>query len=155
MKTAQGRKLFSQSQYLKELEKDVFSPETKIITKRASLWALGSIGRSEEGISLILNTAIIQNLISMAESLDYLSLRGTCIYVLNMFANTQLGRNELLRFNWLSTSKNDKEWICLPHDIKQFFVITVPDSAYKMQWPLQEKYWSQFRATSKRFIHSP
>lgn len=42
----------------------------------------------------------------MAESHDYLSLRGTCVYVLNMFATTSEGRAELEKFNWVSHNKN-------------------------------------------------
>lgn len=42
----------------------------------------------------------------MAETHEFLSLRGTSVYVLNMMANTYEGRNELEKYNWLSHHKN-------------------------------------------------
>jgi rapamycin-insensitive companion of mTOR len=38
----------------------------------------------------------------MAEKNDVLSLRGTCLYILNMICTTSTGRKELERFSWIS-----------------------------------------------------
>lgn len=38
----------------------------------------------------------------MAETHHHLSLRGTCLYILNMISNTSEGRKDLEKWNWIS-----------------------------------------------------
>lgn len=60
--------------------------------KRTALWAIGNIGRTERGVELLKEHKLFKTLVNLAEKSDYLSLRGTCYYVLNFLCSTKKGR---------------------------------------------------------------
>jgi rapamycin-insensitive companion of mTOR len=66
-----------------------------MLKKRAALWAVGHIGSSDHGIKLVLEQELVQPLIKLAETADTLSLRGTCIYIIGMLSNTNMGRSQI------------------------------------------------------------
>ena len=107
VKTKKGVELLKKTKYLEAFIADVRNPDCSILHKRAALWALGHIGRNKKGIALIIQKKLIPDLVKMAEQHQYLSLRGTCIYILNMFANTAEGRAELEKLYWISHNKNN------------------------------------------------
>jgi len=45
---------------------------------------------------------LIDHLVPLAEQSEILSLRGTCLYILNMISNTEQGRIELEKQEWIS-----------------------------------------------------
>jgi hypothetical protein len=59
----------------------------------------------------------------MAEGADYLSLRGTCIYVIGMFCNTKDGKREVRKHNWIASETRGMSTVCLPKDPKTLFNI--------------------------------
>lgn len=63
--------------------------------KRSALWTLGHVGQSKYGIKLIKDLKLIPDIVKMAEQYPVLSLRGTCLYCLNMICTTSVGRKEL------------------------------------------------------------
>ena len=50
-------------------------PQNKLLSVKAALWAVGHIGSYELGVSL-LDPAVYQDVVSIAESCEVLSLRG-------------------------------------------------------------------------------
>jgi hypothetical protein len=50
---------------------------------------------------------VIKDLVEMAETQPYLSLRGTCLYILNMFGRTSEGRFALEELKWVSYWNNN------------------------------------------------
>lgn len=56
------------------------------------LWALGNIGRSVNGMELLIEKDIIKDVVNMAERHSVLSLRGTCFYTINMWVQNREGR---------------------------------------------------------------
>ena len=107
VKTDEGVECLKKKSYMESFISDVRNPNCSMLKKRSSLWALGHIGRTKKGIEIIIQNKLMADLVKMAESHEYLSLRGTCIYVLNMFANSFNGRTELEKFNWISHNKNN------------------------------------------------
>ncbi len=41
----------------------------------------------------------------LSENCEYLGMRGVCLYILNMFSNSEEGRDELSRNCWISYNK--------------------------------------------------
>jgi len=72
------------------------------MNKRAALWAIGNICYSKEGIKKVKDMKLIDHLVPLAEQSEILSLRGTCLYILNMISNTEQGRIELEKQEWIS-----------------------------------------------------
>jgi rapamycin-insensitive companion of mTOR len=91
VKTKNGAEFLRNSKHLQRFRSDILSPETSLIAKRAALWALGHVGSNELGIKLIIEADLIQPIINLAENADFLSLRGTCIYIIGMLSNTKNG----------------------------------------------------------------
>ncbi len=54
VKTKKGLELLENTTYLQGFIDDIKSKDTSILTKRASLWAIGHIGQSKKGIELLL-----------------------------------------------------------------------------------------------------
>lgn len=94
-KTKQGADFLRQSKHIEYFKRDINSKETHMQVRRAALWAIGHIGSSENGIKLILEQELVQPLIKVAENSEYLSLRGTCIYIIGMLSNTTIGRQAI------------------------------------------------------------
>lgn len=68
------------------------NPESHTLDKRIALWAIGNIGRTKKGVELLKKEKLFKELVNLAENADYLSLRGTCYYVLNFLCTTSDGR---------------------------------------------------------------
>lgn len=92
VKTKNGANFLRESKHLEIFRRDILSPENNVIQKRAALWALGHIGANDYGIKLIIDYDLIQPIINLAENADFLSLRGTCIYIIGMLSNTTSGK---------------------------------------------------------------
>ncbi|KRX02551.1 Armadillo-type fold [Pseudocohnilembus persalinus] len=140
VKTKQGIQLLQKKQYLQKFITDLRSQEVPILEKRSSLWAIGHIGQNKKGIKLLIDQDVVKDIVKMAEQQQHLSLRGTCLYVINMICNTNEGRMELEKFNWYSHWNSNLYWICIPQQSNQFFQIktTQPpqiDNKNKLQIP--------------------
>jgi len=148
VKTKKGVELLKKHKYLDEFISDIRNPETPILKKRASLWCLGHIGRTKRGISLLTQRKLILELVKMAEQSEHLSMRGTCLYILNLLATTIEGSLELEKCNWKTLITGGNFKICLPKNLSQFFHIknTTKDLA-RSAWPQQEEYWVKYHET--------
>ena len=65
-----------QSNDIEFYKKEIMSPDTSLVRKRAALWTIGHIASSEFGFKLIQQADIIRDIVKIAESAEILSLRG-------------------------------------------------------------------------------
>ena len=155
VKTKKGIELLKSKNYLDEFVDELKKPETHVLKKRAILWCLGHIGRSKRGINLLIEKEIIPLVVKMAEQSDYLSLRGTCLYILNLIANTVEGSQELGKYQWITYRNGGNMKICLPKDFTQFFY--VPDlgrDLEKGKWAMKNEYWEKFDEIIRTLQHN-
>jgi len=106
---------------------------------RASLWALGQLGSSNLGMELIKQYGVIDILIRMSYSHTYISLRGSCRYILNMLCASAEGRKEIVRQGWLTNRNSNIGWICVPAVSTKFFKIDKTEDNY---WAANGQYWN-------------
>lgn len=66
---------------------------------------------------------------NLAENAEFLSLRGTCIYVIGMFCNTKDGKREVRKHNWIASETRGMSTVCLPKFPDMLF--NVADYKYK------------------------
>ena len=123
MKTKAGADFLRQSKHLEVFRKDILSPDSSLIQKRAALWALGHIGTNQHGITLIQENDLVQPIVNLAESAEFLSLRGTCIYIIGMLSNTTEGKKELLQYDWIASRTKSVTSVCLPKNPETLFNI--------------------------------
>lgn len=102
VKTPLGVKMIQDHNIIDSCFESIKNTKETILNKRAALWAIGNICYSKEGIKKVKDMKFIDHLVPLAEQSDILSLRGTCLYVLNMISNTEQGRIELERQEWIS-----------------------------------------------------
>ena len=123
VKTKAGADFLRQSKHLEVFRKDILSPDSSLIQKRAALWALGHIGTNQHGITLIQENDLVQPIVNLAESAEFLSLRGTCIYIIGMLSNTTEGKKELLQYDWIASRTKSVTSVCLPKNPETLFNI--------------------------------
>lgn len=123
VKTKQGADYLRKSRHLDQFKNDILSPDTSLSCKRAALWALGHIGANELGIKLIIEADLIQPIINLAENADYLSLRGTCIYIIGMLSNANDGKRAIQKYDWIASRTKGINSVCLPRDPRTLFTI--------------------------------
>ena len=121
VKTRAGADFLRQSNHLELFRKDILSQETTLLKKRAALWAVGHIGSNEHGIPLIQEQDLIQPIVNLAENADFLSLRGTCIYIIGMLSNTTEGKKEILQYDWIASRTKSVTSVCLPKNPQTLF----------------------------------
>jgi len=97
---------------------DFRNEDSTMLQKRIALWAIGNIGKTRKGIVLLQQENIIKNLIWFTENSEFLSLRGTCYYILNFICSRSLGRKELQSLNWKTYLINKGIYVCLPHKME-------------------------------------
>ena len=114
VKTKKGTEYLRLSRHVPDFRTTLLSPTSTLIEKRAVLWALGHIGSHDYGIKLILENDLIQPIVNLAENAEFLSLRGTCIYVIGMFCNTKDGKREVRKHNWIASETRGMSTVCLP-----------------------------------------
>ena len=114
VKTKSGADFLRQSRHIEKFRKDIVSPSVNLLQKRAALWAVGHIGSNEHGISLIQEHDLVRPIINLAENAEFLSLRGTCIYIIGMLSNTTEGKREILQYDWIASRTKSVTSVCLP-----------------------------------------
>ena len=70
---------------------------------RAALWVLGHIGSAQHGWALLqssLECDVMSSVSTLATSSPFLSLRGTCLYVVGMLSSTEASRKRLTKLKW-------------------------------------------------------
>lgn len=76
VKTEDGARYLKQTNDIEYFKKEIISPETSLIRKRAALWSIGHIASSELGFKLIQEADILKEIVNLAERAEILSLRG-------------------------------------------------------------------------------
>ena len=140
-KTQEGIEMLKAKDHLYQFIKDIRNPECPILQKRASLWAIGHIGSSQNGLHLIKNQGIVPEIVHLAETSDCLSLRGTCTYVLGLFSKTIEGKKVLSKYKWMSLPQLGSI-ICLPRNSSKFFHIE--PYQYKGDFTKFESIWENY-----------
>lgn len=138
--TEQGFRLLQSHNFIDYFVQQIRNDNAPVQQKRSALWAIGQIGQSKNGVKLIRDRDLFPDLVRMAEQYPVLSLRGTCLYTLNMICTTSTGRKELEKFQWISHMNSNLGWLCIPKNIYQFFYIRMQvREGQKSFWPLQEE----------------
>ncbi|TIB81103.1 hypothetical protein E3Q22_01432 [Wallemia mellicola] len=92
---------------------------------KSVLWAVGTIGSTPHGLPFLEDEKIIGNIVRIAEQSEFISLKGTCYFVLGLIASTEAGIAILDGYGWQSTvsTLGQPLGICLPKDLSKFVVI--------------------------------
>ncbi|KAL8290440.1 hypothetical protein RQP46_002698 [Phenoliferia psychrophenolica] len=103
---------------------------------KSVLWAVGHIGASQAGLSLLEDEYIIECIVEIAEDSPVYSLRGTAFFVLGLIASTVEGTEILDDLGWESvcTPLGVATGICVPVEISNF-VYTPPWEAPVLEAP--------------------
>ena len=80
------------------LEKQLRSGST--LEKRCALWAIGNIAYSERGVEIVIARGLVKEISDLAGLCEHLSMRGVCLYILNMMGHTSRGREQLASLGW-------------------------------------------------------
>lgn len=78
-----------------------FKSTPSIASVKSSLWAIGHIGSSDSGFSLLPSHAV-SSIVELSNSCPTLSIRGTCFYVLGLISKCYEGRKLLSSLSWES-----------------------------------------------------
>lgn len=125
VKTEDGLKILVESKYIEEYTEKLME-NYSIIQKRSWLWAIGHVGASSSGAEYLIKIRGIEKIIKIAEKSNILSLRGTAIQTLSLISRCQLGRYELAKYSWLSSSSGHNS-ICIPQSTLSIFWLTQAD----------------------------
>ncbi|XP_044188706.1 rapamycin-insensitive companion of mTOR-like [Thunnus albacares] len=77
---------------------------------KAALWALGNIGSSNWGLNLLLEEAVIPDIVALAHHCEVLSIRGACLYVLGLISKTRQGCDTLKQQGWDAVRHSHSTW---------------------------------------------
>lgn len=82
--------------------------DVEIINKvKSTLWAVGNIGATEGGLSLLEGEDFIKQIVKVAQESPVFSLRGTCYFVLGLISTTQQGAELVEDYGWLTSANHD------------------------------------------------
>lgn len=74
--------------------------EADILSLKSTLWALGHMSTSTEGVELLSNQAsrVYEKIISLAKHCEVYSIRATALHVLSLVGSTKAGANLLFKY---------------------------------------------------------
>jgi hypothetical protein len=101
-------------------------------------------------MSYLINCSdLVRYILDLANNSDHLLLKGVCLHVANMFAQTNAGREYLKELQWEVNllKKNDhsdseSEFICLPSAIKNF--LSIPKKGKVESFQQKSFYWDKY-----------
>ncbi|KAI3362444.1 hypothetical protein L3Q82_012250, partial [Scortum barcoo] len=89
---------------------------------KAALWALGNIGSSNWGLTLLLEEGVIPDIVALAHHCEVLSIRGTCLYVLGLISKTRQGCDMLKQHGWDAVRHSRSMlWPIVPEELEPQF----------------------------------
>ncbi|GME94807.1 unnamed protein product [Ambrosiozyma monospora] len=102
--------------------------EELLLDLKSSLWALGHIGSSENGITLLELSGVVDNVAFIIENTINLSLKGICFFILGLVSKTDEGLEILddLGYHVTTNASNENLPICLPKDINKMLQVPPP-----------------------------
>jgi rapamycin-insensitive companion of mTOR len=142
-KTAPGTQYLKNKKTMEYFVENIEKSESPLRI-RACLWALGQLGSSSLGMELIKQYNVIDILIRMSYNHNYISLRGSCRYILNMLCASAEGRKEIVKQGWLTNRNSNIGWICVPPVSTKFFKI---DKAEDNYWAANTQYWTDYNSS--------
>ncbi|XP_076440459.1 rapamycin-insensitive companion of mTOR-like isoform X2 [Babylonia areolata] len=83
--------------------------DADILKLKEALWAVGHVGSSAYGVSVLEEESIVPELIRLAEECGVFSIRGTAFYVLGLVASTRRGADVLVEYGWESRCHTRRE----------------------------------------------
>lgn len=120
--TDDGCLILKRSHHLESFVHAVRDSNSSWTEKRASLWALGHIGKSKTGFSLLSETGIVEDISVLSQTCTTLSMRGTCFYVIGLISCTYEGREFLSQMGWEFPS-NHSLAVAVPKETGRCFQI--------------------------------
>ncbi|KAJ2956653.1 hypothetical protein NQZ79_g7530 [Umbelopsis isabellina] len=104
---------------------DNHDPEV-ILRLKATLWAVGNIGATRNGLPFLEEEDIVKDIVNMADKCDVLSLKGTCYYVLGLIAKTEQGVEVLGELGWegVVSPNGVVEGLCVPLNLHDFLTVS-------------------------------
>ncbi|VEU19439.1 DEKNAAC100389 [Brettanomyces naardenensis] len=99
--------------------------DNTVLELKSALWAVGHIGASDFGITLLEMSGLASEIHRIAEKSVSLSLKGTCFFILGLIAQTDQGLEILDDLGWVTTksSLGENLPIVLPRKLDGFFEI--------------------------------
>lgn len=88
------------------VELDEMLQSKDILEIKAAAWAIGHIGASCYGFAKISQFEFVAKIYRLAEGHENLSVRGTCVYVLNLICKTESGCAAVEQFNFTASRKD-------------------------------------------------
>lgn len=106
-------------QHIEALEHARCSDDQECLSLKASLWALGHISTSAEGVEFLNDpvSRVYEKIIYLAKNCSVYSIRATSINVLGLVASTKAGADVLYKMDWL----------CVRHDRNTFWPVNEPE----------------------------
>jgi hypothetical protein len=112
---------------------DAPSHSPAALVQRSALWAIGHIGSSGFGFSLLMEKGgnIVAYISHQATHCATLSMRGTCFYILGLMSRSRTARAHLSDLGWLF-AQDANATIVVPRDVAAF--LRVPAVPYVGSW---------------------
>ncbi|TPX62078.1 hypothetical protein PhCBS80983_g00632 [Powellomyces hirtus] len=111
-----------------------------VLRLKGVLWAVGNIGSVPTGLPFLIEENLIQDIVEMARSCPFITLKGTCYYVLGLIAKTATGIEILDDLGWETVlppggggGAGKLDGLCIPKDPASF--LSMPLWTYKGSWP--------------------
>ncbi|ODV85973.1 hypothetical protein CANARDRAFT_28032 [[Candida] arabinofermentans NRRL YB-2248] len=94
-----------------------------LLDLKSILWAIGHIGSSDYGISLLEMAGLTDDIVYICENSLNWSLKGTSFHIIGLISQTDQGLEILDDLGWFTkvSSLNGTIPICLPKDTENFF----------------------------------
>ncbi|CDK25507.1 unnamed protein product [Kuraishia capsulata CBS 1993] len=101
----------------------MFDQEKLILDLKASLWAVGHIGSSDNGAIMLEISGVVEDISYICYNTLNWTLKGTCFYVLGLIAQTSEGMEILDDLGWSTTvaANGSPLPLCLPKSMSSFF----------------------------------
>ncbi|OAV98339.1 hypothetical protein PTTG_25752 [Puccinia triticina 1-1 BBBD Race 1] len=130
VKTAEGRELLTAKGHFDEFVKTIRQHgreecDLEVINQvKTALWAIGNIGASVGGLTFLEAECVVDDVVSIAESSNVFSVRGTCYFVLGLISLTSEGSELLEDAGWatVQTPLGMITGICVPTRLNEFIV---------------------------------
>ncbi|CAL4062242.1 unnamed protein product, partial [Meganyctiphanes norvegica] len=81
----------------------------EIFQLKASIWSMGHIGLSSDGVGFLCCEGVLPTLTQLASCCPVYSVRGTCFNALCLIATTKEGANLLRKYGWESVRRDHQE----------------------------------------------
>ena len=128
-RTQEGCKLLSDKGHFEEFVATIRahgmqSKDPELVTKvKGCLWAVGNVGSMELGAPFLEGSDVVEQIMTIAETHEVMSLRGTAFFVLGLISRSTHGLEILSEHGWDSntTPMGHSLGLCIPNDLSKLF----------------------------------